>query len=199
MMASPQRREEAPVIPVQGRPLTEQQLRLVDALTRAGSVSEAGRMAGYGTRQASHKTECESGERRVDAGICRSIRKADHVFLSLNYIFLYADRLEALGVAVQNEAAGLNVSIISLPCTPAISACSSAHLRRYQMTTRRSKLTLTEVGQRSKHGGDSVGIAGRPFYFPLDNASLRLNRRVILSFSSVSTSLCSLRFSGFTT
>jgi len=54
-MASPQRREEVPVIPVQGRPLTEQQLRFVDALTRADSVSEAGRIAGYGTRQASHK------------------------------------------------------------------------------------------------------------------------------------------------
>jgi len=54
-MASPQRREGAPVIPVQGRPLTEQQLRFVDALTRADSVSEAGRIAGYGTRQASHK------------------------------------------------------------------------------------------------------------------------------------------------
>jgi hypothetical protein len=54
-MASQQRREEAPVIPVQGRPLTEQQLRFVDALTRADSVSEAGRIAGYGTRQGSHK------------------------------------------------------------------------------------------------------------------------------------------------
>jgi hypothetical protein len=53
--ASSQRRVEAPRIAVQGRPLTEQQRRFVDALTRADYVAEAGRIAGYGTRQAAHK------------------------------------------------------------------------------------------------------------------------------------------------
>jgi hypothetical protein len=54
-MASPQRREEAPMVAVQGRLLTEQQRKFVDALTRADNVAEAGRIAGYGTRQAAHK------------------------------------------------------------------------------------------------------------------------------------------------
>jgi hypothetical protein len=54
-MASPQRREEAPIVAVKGRPLTEQQRKLLGALTRANSVAQAGRIAGYGTRQAAHK------------------------------------------------------------------------------------------------------------------------------------------------
>ena len=54
-LASPQRREEPPVIQVKGKPLTEQQLKLIDALTYADTVAQAGRIAGYGTRQAAHK------------------------------------------------------------------------------------------------------------------------------------------------
>jgi hypothetical protein len=54
-LASPQRREEPPVIQVKGKPLTEQQLKLIDALTYAHTVAQAGRIAGYGTRQATHK------------------------------------------------------------------------------------------------------------------------------------------------
>jgi hypothetical protein len=54
-MASPQRREEPPMIAVQGRPLTEQQRKFIDALTRADTIAQAGRIAGYGTRQAAHK------------------------------------------------------------------------------------------------------------------------------------------------
>jgi len=53
--ASAQYREEPPVIATQGRPLTEQQLKLIDALTYADTISQAGRIAGYGTRQATHK------------------------------------------------------------------------------------------------------------------------------------------------
>lgn len=54
-MASPQRREEPPVIQVPGKPLTQQQLMFIDALTYAHTVTQAGRIAGYGTRQAAHK------------------------------------------------------------------------------------------------------------------------------------------------
>jgi hypothetical protein len=54
-IASPQYREEPPVVPVQGSPLTEQQLKLIDALTYADTIAQAGRIAGYGTRQAAHK------------------------------------------------------------------------------------------------------------------------------------------------
>jgi hypothetical protein len=54
-IASPQRREEPPMIAVQGRPLTEQQRKFIDALTRADTIAQAGRIAGYGTRQAAHK------------------------------------------------------------------------------------------------------------------------------------------------
>jgi hypothetical protein len=54
-MASPQRREEPPVIQVHGKPLTQQQLKFIDALTCADTVTQAGRIAGYGTRQAAHK------------------------------------------------------------------------------------------------------------------------------------------------
>jgi hypothetical protein len=54
-MASPQRPYEPPVIRVPGKPLTEPQLKFIEALTYADSVAQAGRIAGYGTRQASHK------------------------------------------------------------------------------------------------------------------------------------------------
>jgi len=54
-LASRQRREEPPIIQVKGKPLTEQQLKLIDALTHADTVAQAGRIAGYGTRQAAHK------------------------------------------------------------------------------------------------------------------------------------------------
>lgn len=53
--ASPQRREEPPVIQVKGKRLTEQQLKFIDALTYADTLAQAGRIAGYGTRQAAHK------------------------------------------------------------------------------------------------------------------------------------------------
>jgi hypothetical protein len=53
-IASPQRREEPPVIQVKGKPLTPQQLKFIDALTYADTVAQAGRIAGYGTRQAAH-------------------------------------------------------------------------------------------------------------------------------------------------
>ena len=35
--------------------MTEQQLKLIDALTHADTIAQAGRIAGYGTRQAAHK------------------------------------------------------------------------------------------------------------------------------------------------
>lgn len=54
-LASPQRRDEPPLMWVAGKPLTQQQLKLIDALTYADTVSQAGRLAGYGTRQAAHK------------------------------------------------------------------------------------------------------------------------------------------------
>jgi len=54
-LASPQRRDEPPLMRVSGKPLTQQQLKLIDALTYADTVSQAGRLAGYGTRQAAHK------------------------------------------------------------------------------------------------------------------------------------------------
>jgi hypothetical protein len=54
-VASSQRREERPILTVQGRPLTEQQRKFIDALTQADNIAQAGRMAGYGTRQAAHK------------------------------------------------------------------------------------------------------------------------------------------------
>jgi hypothetical protein len=54
-VASSQRREEPPILTVQGRPLTEQQRKFIDALTQADNIAQAGRIAGYGTRQAAHK------------------------------------------------------------------------------------------------------------------------------------------------
>lgn len=54
-VASPQRKDEPPIVREKGKPLTEQQLKLIDALTYAHTVAQAGRIAGYGTRQAAHK------------------------------------------------------------------------------------------------------------------------------------------------
>jgi hypothetical protein len=54
-VASSQYKEEPPVVSAQASPLTEQQLKLIDALTYADTIAQAGRIAGYGTRQAAHK------------------------------------------------------------------------------------------------------------------------------------------------
>jgi len=54
-LASPQRRDEPTLIRAPGKPLTQQQLKFIDALTYANTIAQAGRIAGYGTRQAAHK------------------------------------------------------------------------------------------------------------------------------------------------
>jgi hypothetical protein len=54
-VASSQSREEPQITQKKSRPLTEQQLKFIDALTYTDTVAQAGRIAGYGTRQSAHK------------------------------------------------------------------------------------------------------------------------------------------------